>query len=171
MVLQENNTKLRLCQTCFQRLPPLDITEPVCSRPLDHSMTLWRPEISSRHWSQASWTEGLFQMNSLLQYQTSSATVLAWSVKIAAILTPQSPQYNARTGHIEFTQCYVRQQAVICRSALDVFVHTQQYQEHQHNAYSVEIDRKQSPSATQVDPLLWSFLPVLYSKDKSYGPD
>lgn len=38
--LQENNTKLRPCQTCFQHLPPLDITEPVCNRPLNHSMTL-----------------------------------------------------------------------------------------------------------------------------------
>jgi hypothetical protein len=54
-------------------------------------------------------------------------------------------KYNTRSSHTESEQCYVCQLAANCRSALHVFVHTQQYQEHHNNAYSLEIDRKQSP--------------------------
>jgi hypothetical protein len=54
-------------------------------------------------------------------------------------------KYNTCSDHTESTQCYVCQLAANRRSALHVFVHTQQYQEHINNAYSLEIDRKQSP--------------------------
>jgi hypothetical protein len=98
-----------------------------------------------------------------LQYRISSPASLAWSIESAVRSILCSPQYNARTGRTESTQCYVHQSAVNCRSAIHVFVHTQQYQEHHNNAYSLEIDRKQSPLLSQLsiffDALLRFFIP------------
>lgn len=55
--------------------------------------------------------------------------------------------------------------------ACHAFVYAQQYQDHQHNAHSVKIDRKQSPSTISVHLFFDLLLLFFISKNKSHGPE
>ena len=55
--------------------------------------------------------------------------------------------------------------------ACHTFVYAQQYQDHQHNAHSVKIDRKQSPSTISVHLFFDILLLFFISKNKSHGPE